>query len=65
MATLVHIAARILIPVIDHNAPIHLPRLLDLDFWRDTLALYLGYVIVIAAFFFIRTRLFKGQSGHH
>jgi len=31
-------------------APIHLPPLVDIGFWRDTLALYLGYVIVISAF---------------
>ena len=65
-ATLVHIIATLLIPVIDHNAPIHLPPLVAIGFWRDTLALYVGYVIVIAAFFFIRTRLFKsGGGGHH
>lgn len=65
-ATLVHIIAVLLIPVIDHNGPIHLPPLVTLGFWRDTLALYVGYVIVIAAFFFIRMKLFKsGGGGHH
>ena len=64
-ATLIHTIALIAIPVIDHNAPLHLPPLLDLSFWRDTLALYIGYVIVISAFFFIRTKLLKSGGGHH
>ena len=64
-ATLIHIVAIVLIPVVDHNAPIHLPPLLDVGFLRDTAALYLGYVIVIAALFFVRTRLLKGGSGGH
>ncbi len=64
-AALVHIVALVLIPVVDHNAPIHLPPLLDTGFLRDTLALYLGYVIMIAVLFFVRTRLLKGGGGHH
>ena len=63
-ATLVHIVAVVLIPVIDHNAPIRLPAIVDLAFWRDTAAIYIGYVIIIAAFFFIRTKLLKGGGGH-
>ncbi|MBU6298085.1 MAG: hypothetical protein KGJ79_06445 [Alphaproteobacteria bacterium] len=63
-ATLVHIAALVLIPVIDHSAPLRLPPLMDLSFWRDTLAVYVGYIIIIAVFFFMRTRLLKG-GGHH
>ncbi len=61
-ATLVHIVAVVLIPVVDHNAPIHLPPVLDAGFLRDTVALYLGYVVAIAALFFVRTRLLKGSS---
>lgn len=64
-ATLVHIVALVLIPVIDHNAPLHLPPLVDLGFWRDAAATYVGYVIVIALFFFVRTRLAKPAAVHH
>ena len=62
-ATLVHIVAVVLIPFVDHNAPIRLPFIVDLAFWRDTAAIYLGYAIIIAAFFFIRTRLLRRESG--
>ena len=66
-ATLVHIVAIVLIPVVDHNAPFQLPPLVTLGFWRDALALYVGYVIVIAVFFFLKTKLLKGggSGGHH
>ncbi|MGC9954978.1 MAG: hypothetical protein ABSD21_11955 [Rhizomicrobium sp.] len=59
-ATLVHIVAVVLIPFVDHNAAIRLPVIVELAFWRDTAATYLGYVVIIAALFFIRTKLFKG-----
>ncbi|MDE2135086.1 MAG: hypothetical protein KGM97_05345 [Alphaproteobacteria bacterium] len=62
-ATLVHIVALVLIPVVDHNAPLHLPPLVDVGFWRDTAAVYVGYVIIIAVFFFMRTKLLKGGGG--
>ena len=63
-ATLVHVVAVVLIPFVDHNAPIKLPVIVDLAFWRDTAAIYIGYAIIIAAFFFIRTRLFRAGGGH-
>ena len=62
-ATLVHVVAVVLIPFVDHNAPIRLPAIVDVAFWRDTAAIYIGYAIIIAALFFIRTRLFKGGGG--
>ncbi|MGN6148790.1 MAG: hypothetical protein ACTHPD_09650 [Rhizomicrobium sp.] len=62
-AVLVHIIAMILVPMIDHNAPLHLPPLLDVGFWRFVAALYLGYVVVIAALFFVKTNVLKGAGG--
>ena len=52
-ATLVHVVAVVLIPFVDHNAPIRLPAIVDVAFWRDTAAIYIGYAIIIAALFFI------------
>ncbi|HWA29838.1 MAG TPA: hypothetical protein VG867_02010 [Rhizomicrobium sp.] len=62
-AVLVHIIAMILVPMIDHNAPLRLPQLLDIGFWKFAIALYLGYVIVIAALFFVKTTVMKGAGG--
>jgi len=64
-ATLVHIVALVLIPVIDHNAPLHLPPVLDTGFLRDTVALYLGYVIAIAVLFLVRKNLLRGDGVAH
>jgi len=64
-ALLFHILALILAPVIDHGAPMRLPALLDVGVLRNWLAIYIGYVILIALFFFLRTRLLKPAAAHH
>ena len=40
-----------------------LPNLLTLGFWMSVLALFLGYAIVIAVFFLIKS-LVTGGVGH-
>ena len=60
-----HIVAMMLAPSIDHGAPIRLPAMLDLTVWRNWLAIYVGYVILIALFYFLRTRLLKPAAAHH
>lgn len=60
-----HIVALMLAPSIDHGAPIRLPALVDLTTWRNWLAIYVGYVILIALFYFLRTRLLKPAAAHH
>jgi hypothetical protein len=66
-AVLTHIIALILIPVIDHNAALRLPPLLEEAFLRNVLTLYLGYLIAIAVFFFVKTNLLAGagEKAHH
>jgi hypothetical protein len=61
-ATVIHVVASVLLPVIDGNAAFHLPPLLEMGFWRDTLALFLGYIVAVAAFFFVKKNVLKG--GH-
>lgn len=60
-AAFVHILIGVVRPVLD-GAPLVLPPLLTLSFWMTVLALFLGYAIVIAVFFFIKT-LFTGGHG--
>lgn len=62
---LIHIVALVLAPVIDHGAQPHLPPLFENYFLRNLLALYVGYVVLIALFFFLRTRLLKPAAAHH
>lgn len=66
-AVLIHIIAMILIPMIDHDAPFRLPPLLDVEYWKFLFALFLGYIVAIAAFFFVKTNVLKGGGGgeHH
>lgn len=60
-AAFVHILIGVLRPLLDGGA-VALPDLLSLAFWMTVLALFLGYAIVIAVFFFIKTLLTGGPG---
>jgi glycopeptide antibiotics resistance protein len=62
-AVLAHIIASILIPVIDHNAPFRLPPLLEASFLQSVIALYLGYIVAITAFFFVKQNVLASRGG--
>jgi hypothetical protein len=62
-ATLVHLIADTLIPVVAHHASFRLPPLLEFDFWRTALSLYVGYLIIIAVLMFIK-RMFLSPPAH-
>jgi hypothetical protein len=64
-ALVFHIIALMLAPAIDHGAQIRLPALLDLTTWHNWLAIYVGYVVLIVAFYFLRTRLLKTVAARH
>jgi hypothetical protein len=63
-ATLVHLIGDVLIPVVARHAAFRLPPLLDYDFWRTAIALYVGYLIVIAVLMFIK-RMFLAPPARH
>lgn len=67
-ATLVHILVGVVRPVLDGGALV-LPPILTVGFWLTVLALFLGFAIVIAVFFFIKTVLtgaaFKKKAHAH
>jgi hypothetical protein len=54
IAMLVHIIAMVVL-----TSPIRLPPLFNYSFWHDVVALYVGYVIIIAVFYFLKIRLVK------
>ncbi len=58
-AALVHVAIGVIRPVLD-GGPLALPALLSLGFWMTLLALFLGYAIVIAVFFLIKSLVAGG-----
>ncbi len=58
-AALVHVVIGVMLPVLDGGALV-LPPLLTLGFWMALLALFLGYAIVIAVFFLIKSLVAGG-----
>jgi hypothetical protein len=62
-AAFVHILIGVVRPMLDGGSLV-LPALLTLGFWMTVLALFLGYAIVIAVFFFIKS-LFTGGHRRH
>ena len=62
-ATLVHLIADVLIPVVAHHAAFRLPPLLEWPYLRTVISLYFGYLIVIAVLMFIK-RTFLAPAAH-
>ncbi|MEI9888141.1 MAG: hypothetical protein WDN08_16925 [Rhizomicrobium sp.] len=62
-ATLVHLIADVLIPVIANHASFHLPQIMEYEYWRTALSLYVGYLIVISVLMFIK-RMFLAPAAH-
>ena len=63
-ATVAHVViSNLLLPLIQ-GAGFHLPpNLMEKSFWIGVAALYVGYFIVIAVFFFLKKTLLKGGAA--
>lgn len=65
-ATIFHLAAEVMLPVVAHDKPFHLPPdLLTVHYWKTALALYLGYLLVIGIFFGIKQALLPKLAPSH
>lgn len=68
-ATVAHLLAEVLIPVLDNRSPFELPpNMLEWSYWRVAIALYLGYLVVISIFFFVKKNVLPkgaGAAAHH
>lgn len=68
-ATLAHLIAVIILPVLVNEGSFRLPPdLLEITYWKTAAALFLGYLVAIAVFFAIKTQLLsKGsaEAAHH
>jgi MFS superfamily sulfate permease-like transporter len=53
-ATVVHMVADVMLPVLANSAPFRLPPLVDGEYWRYVLALYVGYLAVITVFYIVK-----------
>jgi hypothetical protein len=61
LATLVHLVAKVMLPVLTNQAAFRLPPdLLQWTYWRMAAALYLGYLVVIAVFFLVKKTVLRG-----
>ncbi|MBS0276330.1 MAG: hypothetical protein JSR81_01805 [Proteobacteria bacterium] len=62
-AVLMHLVALILAPMLDHNAPLHLPPFQDPAYWRLVAALFLGYTVVIGALSLVKSAIMNRASA--
>jgi len=60
-ATLVTAILNVLLPVLADHARFHLPPLMEPNFWRFMAVLFVGYLVVIGVFFFLK-RLFLREA---
>jgi hypothetical protein len=60
-ATLVTVIVNALLPVLANHAEFSLPPLMEPNFWRFVAALFVGYLVVIGVFFFLK-RLFLREA---
>lgn len=62
-ATLVNLVIDTLIPVVAYHQQFRLPPdLLEVGYWEHALVLFVGYLVVIGVFFFVKRRFVS--SGH-
>lgn len=63
-ATIIHLIAEVMLPVLAHHESFRLPPdLLEWSYWRAAIALYMGYLVAIAVFFFIK-KMIMPRGGH-
>lgn len=67
VATVVHIAIEILAPVLaGGGGQVTLPPdLMEESFWTRALVLFLGYLIIVGIFFFLKSLLFRRSAAAH
>ena len=63
-AVVVHLLVEMILPVLQ-GGRFMIPDFIALGFWANALALYVGYVLVIAFFFFLKHNVFRmGRPSH-
>jgi hypothetical protein len=64
-ALLAYVVAKVMLPVLDHNATFQLPPLVEREYWQGLIAVYAGFLIIISVFYLVKRRLFSGGGGGH
>jgi MFS superfamily sulfate permease-like transporter len=60
-ATIVHVIVDVMLPVLANGAQFKLPPMVDGEYWRYLLTLYVGYLIVISIFYVVKRMLMSGE----
>jgi hypothetical protein len=60
-ATIVNLIIDTLIPVVAYHGAFRLPPLMEPGYWRYAAVLFVGYLIVIGVFFFIKRLFLRGE----
>lgn len=60
-ATVVHVLVDALLPVLNNSGAFRLPPVVEGDYWRYLLALYLGYILAISIFYMVKRVLISAQ----
>ena len=63
-AVVFHVLLDALLPVLNNTGSFRLPPLVEGDYWRYLLALYLGYVLAISVFYVVKRAFAGAQHGH-
>ncbi len=63
-AVVVHVIIDVMLPVLANHAAFALPPLVDGDYWRYLLTLYVGYLIVITVFYIVKRTVLSGDRQH-
>lgn len=62
-AAVAHVIIGLLLPVLN-GGEFALPNIMTLAFWMTLLALFLGFLVAIAIFFFVKSLFLKRGHGH-
>lgn len=62
-AAIAHLILDVMLPVLANGAAFRLPPLVDAEYWRYALTLYVGYLLVITVFFVIKRMLTGAQHA--
>jgi len=63
-AVVIHILIDALLPAFNSTGAFRLPPVVEGDYWRYLLALYLGYVVAITIFYVVKRVFMSAQHGH-
>jgi hypothetical protein len=63
-AVVVHVLIDALLPVLNNSGEFRLPPVVEGEYWRYLLALYLGYLVAVSIFYVVKRVLISAQHSH-